>query len=76
MHQQQQQQKKADVIIVGAGISGKWLLTRISQHISPNFEIFSGLSAAEHLRRNGVMDVVILEASNRFFFFWLNLFCR
>ncbi len=33
----------------------------------------AGLTAADHLRRNGVMDVVILEASNRFlqFFFFI-----
>lgn len=28
----------------------------------------AGLTAADHLHRSGVMDVVILEASNRFVF--------
>ena len=38
-------EKTADVIIIGAGMSG--------------------LAAADHLRSNGIDDVIILEASSR-----------
>lgn len=40
-----QQELKADVVIVGAGMSG--------------------LAAADYLRRSGITDFVILEASER-----------